>query len=40
MSEPVRAGGTHGLGFFYQDGAEGSGALVFRGPAGFPGPIR
>jgi hypothetical protein len=26
MSEPVRAGGTHGLGFPYQDGAEGRGA--------------
>jgi len=25
MSEPVRAGGTHGLGFSYQDGAKGPG---------------
>jgi hypothetical protein len=40
MSEPVRAGGTHGLGFSYQDGAEGLGAPVFRGPAVSPGPIR
>src|ERR1700753_317862 len=40
VSEPVRAGGTHGLGFAQKDGDGGLGAPGFREPGEPLGPIR